>query len=123
MIWYNDAERARALKNFSTFVTVMYRHVFTEKKGQWRCDPCGGCGRVVHPDAAPDVYEGHKMSERVQCQYCGGTGIGTERMWREIYRSERASWTERRRKERERRALRESALKKLTEEERRALGV
>ena len=89
--------------------------------------PCRGCcegnGRVISDDAIPDPVEGHKDSNRVPCQSCNGTGLTTEKHWRDWFKKEKAAWliheTERKQTEK----LRKQAIQKLTLEERKSLGV
>ena len=41
---------------------------------KYPCSECSGNGRIVDPSEIPDVIEGHKLSRRISCPLCEGTG-------------------------------------------------
>lgn len=58
-------------------------------KNPWRCTNCHGSGRVVADWEQPDPVEGHKMSERVSCKVCHGTGNIGEAEHKKLWRKKR----------------------------------
>lgn len=67
-------------KNLEEFLTS-YRNV----DGFLKCPFCNGGGRVIHPDATPDVIEGHKLSKTIKCPLCMGSKIAESSSYYERY--------------------------------------
>ena len=88
----------------------------------WVCLACRGNGRVVAPGERPDVIEGHKLSRRVDCPTCNGTGQGSEAEHRKEHRLRIARWKSMDAKWRAQLLLLRSARKKLTKAEALAVG-
>jgi hypothetical protein len=70
---------------------------YNETRGGFRCEACSGGGRVVAPWETPCPVEGHKLSDRIDCDKCQGTGIGTETEARARYRRLKAAHDTRKR--------------------------
>lgn len=62
---------------------------YSPTKNGFRCGACCGIGRVVAPGQIPDPNEGHKLSDRIDCDQCHGTGIETETAARARYRRQK----------------------------------
>lgn len=123
MIWTNDDHKKRALKSFAAFVIECNYYVFDDKKKKFKCNHCHGSGSVRDPNAYNDPVEGYKMADRVDCYHCRGTGESDEKTWKAIYKEEKTKFALKLKNKRETEALRKSALKKLTPEEKRALNL
>lgn len=88
----------------------------------WPCIPCSGRGWYHDPtDRCP--VEGYKLAPTYKCQACAGTGRGTKEAVKAIYdeivakfRAELAGWQITQ-------ALRKTGLSKLTQDEKKALGL
>lgn len=122
-MWYNEEHKKRALKNFSAFLNECRQSVFFYGTENYKCDHCNGSGRVVSPYAFNDPVEGYKMADRVDCHKCNGTGESDEKIWKEIYKKQRASYLEVKKEKALRDKIRKEALKKLTPEEIKALNI
>jgi hypothetical protein len=120
VLWYNQEQKGRAMKSFAAFLLERPR-VFRD--GHFMCLRCDGSKRVIADYERPDPVEGHKMSDRVPCPKCGGTGYATEKEWREYFKAEQKNHREREKELKKINDLKKQALAKLTLEERRALGI
>ena len=123
MITYYDADhRKRSMKNFGHFLMENPR-IYSCNAGKFICRQCGGNGKVIADYEHPDPVEGYKMADRVTCPSCGGTRYTTEEDYRAFFKAEQAKYREQEKETKRINALRKQALKKLTKEERDALGV
>ena len=87
--FWDDKHKNRAMRSFSAFIAEFPRIL---KDGGYRCGVCEGSGKVISDDAISDPVEGHKDSLRVICQSCNGTGLTTEKHWREWFKQEKTKW-------------------------------
>ncbi|QIG71293.1 putative heat shock domain-containing protein [Rhizobium phage RHph_TM39] len=101
----------RQYKNFG--------HYILTTRGE--CQNCHGAGRVVAPGERPDVYEGHKMSRRINCPKCEGTGRATSKMLTSYYAKTVSNFNTRMHKWREDRAKIEKAILSLSREDAKVL--
>ena len=120
--YWNDAHKKRAMKSFAAFLVEQPR-VYSSTAGKFICRECGGSGRVIADYERPDPVEGYKMADRVTCPSCGGTKYTTEKDYRDFFKAEQAEYRKPEKEDKRINALRKQALKKLTREERDALGV
>ena len=118
--YWNDAHKRRSMRSFSAFVAEFPRIL---KDGGYRCGVCHGSGRVIPDDAQPDPVEGYKHTTRVTCSSCNGTGMSTEKHWREWFKKEKAAWLMHEAERKQTEKIRKQALAKLTPNERKSLGV
>lgn len=123
MIWYNDEHRKKAFKSFTSFIVECKSSVFRYKDNEWCCDICSGSGRVIAPWERSDPVEGYKYADRVPCKDCNGTGKWDEKRWREWFKKEKAEYVELQAKKKEKERIRKQALAKLSDIERKVLGV
>lgn len=92
--------------------------------GAATCRKCLGNKRIVAPDEVPDPIEGYKMARRVTCPLCDGTGVDPDpEHWLKEYRKAKRKHADDVKFWRVGRESRERALSKLTNEERRLLGL
>ena len=120
MIYWNDEDRKESMKSFVTFISRKPRIC---KDGKWQCYLCEGSGRIIHPDEVPDPCEGYKMARRINCTQCNGSGDSNEKYWRNYFKEEKKRYLEKQQEEKSIEETRKTALKKLTDEEKRALGL
>jgi hypothetical protein len=120
VLWYNKEHKARGMKSFAAFLLERPR-VFRD--GHFMCLRCDGFKRVIADYERPDPVEGYKMADRVICPACGGTGYGTEKLWRDYFKREQIKHREREKETKRINALKKQALSKLTLAERNALGL
>lgn len=123
MIWYNDEHKKRAFKSFASFVIECKNDVIDYRTNKYKCLDCHGSGSIRDPKAFNDPVEGYKMADHITCLSCRGTGESDEKTWRAFYKEEKANYALHVKKKREQDALRKSALKKLTPEEKKALNI
>ena len=97
--------------------------------GKWRkdchdqfvCDNCHGHGRVVDPDEYMDPVEGYKFAKRIDCPDCSGEGIVSfDKVYLDSLNQYQARQSQLKQWEADR-ALIESALSKLTDDEIKAI--
>lgn len=88
----------------------------------WPCTYCDGRGWYYDP-ADRDVIEGYKLAPRHKCGNCQGTGKGTKEAVKDLYdgivadfRAKFAAW-------KEAEGRRKTGLRKLTQDEKKALGL
>ena len=110
----------RPWKNFDEYLLKLPRY---HKDTPYPCLKCNGAGWVRDPEAQPDPIEGYKMAQTLRCISCGGTGEGDRASHYAEYRQQMAAWRERMRAWRAEKALVASARRKLTPDERRAVGI
>lgn len=72
-----------------------------KNKNWFPCLSCRGDGIIIDPEEEPDPIEGHKMSRRIKCPRCGGTGKGTKKeimdeykKWNNAYKEELKEYKE-----------------------------
>ena len=64
-------------------------------KANWfPCLECFGKGRIVHPDEERDPVEGHKMSRRIECSKCNGSGESRQKEFMAYYNKRIKEWKE-----------------------------
>lgn len=80
---------------------------------EYPCQDCDGSGRILHPDAFNDPVEGHKMSERIYCPMCQGSGTVTRNQMRVWWGSIKAEHAARRLQARKRREDEDKIIPKL----------
>lgn len=120
VVWWNDDHKARAYKSFTTF---LYEQPRIYRNNNFVCLTCDGAKKVIADYERPDPVEGYKMADRVPCLKCNGTGLATEKQWREYFKIHQAEFRARKTEEKRISKLKKQAIKKLTLEERKALGV
>jgi hypothetical protein len=118
--WYNQEQRIKGMRSFTSFMAI---HPRVFRDGHFMCLCCDGSKRVIAVYEQPDPVEGYKMADRVTCPKCGGTGYATEKEWREYFKAEQKNHREQQKETKRINALKKQGLKKLTIEERSALGL
>lgn len=65
------------------------------KDSSWfPCMECNGECRIIDPTEMPDPVEGHKMSTRIKCPKCSGTGKTTRKVLYAEYAKSVQKWKE-----------------------------
>ena len=116
----------RPYRSLRDFVARHFNYSIPESKrldpGFWPCIPCDGRGRY-RKEEDRDIIEGFKLAPWYTCEACKGTGRGpkeeVQAILRQIiyrFRAALAAWKVQDR-------LCKSGLRKLTKDERKALGV
>lgn len=90
----------------------------------YTCYSCTGSGRIYDPDDPPCSYEGNKLRRTFKCQTCNGSGYGNfEKEYRKLYIVFVEELKSYNRNNRYLNKIKRAALKKLTKEEKRILGL
>lgn len=80
--------------SFADFVAYhRVRNPYTYRKREkielkYPCFYCYGSGRIIAPGEEPDVIEGHKLSDSIDCPKCEGTAESTEKVYLKVYGKE-----------------------------------
>ena len=123
-MWYYNFRDGRPKKPYKNYQEYLVKNFAVTRNGEFKCGYCNGRGKIIHPDEKPDVIEGHKMSRRILCQICEGTGISSsDESYRKAYKELLAEWKTAKDKWDQQYKLRISGLAKLTEEEIHALSI
>lgn len=118
---YKDGRPKKPYKNYQEYLAKNYA---VNRNGEFKCRPCDGRGKIIHPDEKPDVIEGYKLARRIPCQICDGTGIAiSDDSYRRSYKERLAEWRKDKENWDRQSILRRSGLAKLTEEEIEALSI
>jgi len=98
---------------------------FLEKFGHGKCicPYCSGLKKIVAPGEERDPIEGHKLSRRIPCPRCQGTGEIPLEDFKKLYRKERETYLKSYRSWKHRQEIYASILKKLNNEELKLLGL
>lgn len=67
------------------FVNVYKVGVRGFSKRTMPCHRCNGNGKIIDPTEVPDVIEGHKLSRRIKCPDCAGSGDADLEKIEELY--------------------------------------
>jgi hypothetical protein len=118
-------------KGFSTFNSfVFYNSVvaigfpLAKREDLYMCPSCRGCGEIYDPNQKPDAYEGYKLVDRIDCLVCNKFGYGDFKFaWIKEYKNVRKTQIDQEKKKSVTKKIRNAALKKLTSEEKRVLGL
>lgn len=115
---YKEQKPIRKYKNLQEYNDG---RSLTCKKHKWPCLACDGYGRIYDPDDPPCPIEGNKMRNKLKCQICSGTGAGTKEEVMQEYKEYIKNFKLQLSKYNELLKHKKSALKKLTQQEIKAL--
>ena len=120
-----DEEPKKPYKNFADFRKQIGLWVSEKVLADMSYMPCPNCrGRKQVRDTKDCCpIEGYKMAPFYKCTNCNGKGSVPEKELREAYRAELRRWKEKMTAFNVRQKHRVAALKKLTAEEKKALGL
>lgn len=92
--------------------------------GKAPCPNCRSRGQIVAPWEQPDPCEGYKMAERITCELCKGEKFVSIKVFKDkLWAPYRKRLKAEMKQYREEMKVYRAALKKLTLEERKVLGV
>lgn len=112
---YNNFEDARWKCSY-------YKEEKLKDKKWFPCLKCRGDGIIIDPSEEPDIIEGHKLSRRIKCPKCKGSGIGTRKEIMEEYRKWNNKYKEEMKEYRNDEKLVKNIFNRLSKEEVRALN-
>lgn len=78
--WYQDFLKRTGLD--------LYRNM-----SPYPCWACYASGRIIDPKEKPDVVEGHKLSNRINCPKCSGTGKLSAKDYEARFRKDLDNWS------------------------------
>jgi len=104
---------SRPYKNFADFL----RQHGQRKEIEYPCLVCCGNKIIIDPDEVPDIIEGHKLSRRIKCPSCNGSGASTVKVLRQQHKKEMDAYRIKFKQWQEKTGRLKKILKKLTKEE------
>jgi hypothetical protein len=93
------------------------------RNGKFSCTECNGSGKIYDPNDPRDPIEGNKLRRVITCTSCKGSGTGLIDEWLSLFKADKIAEKKKQIQEKRKSKLVKSALKKLTDEEIKALGL
>ena len=120
-VWWSEEDKKKAMKNWPAFLITVNDRIINYKN-EFKCVECNGWKTKLADDAFCDPVEGYKFANKVTCPTCNGTGLSSEKDWKNVFKILQTNYKAQMKEEKETEKLKKSALKKLTKDERKALG-